>query len=152
MVGDTKISESQVDDTIAACEEAGAPLLGETAAGNRGSIVFSMAAGEVARKGGAHKDYVPSQEELDAELATLPPAVLDAPDCKAYFDGTLRFNAAFAAMQQQAPDQIEAALDDAVKRIKLNPKYGRFKPGQDGAMEMTSGSMSTAVNPALIDS
>lgn len=150
LVGNTRISETQVNDTIAACEEAGAPLLGEAAAGNRGSVVFSMAAGEVARTDKTIREFLPADEELDAALATLPPAVLNAPECKAYFDGTLRFNQAFQKMQETAPEQLEASLSEAVNRIKLNPKYGRLKADEAGVTQKQSGSMSKAINPTLL--
>lgn len=144
-----KISESQVDDTLAACEEAGFPLI-QTGANSRGTVVFSLAAGEAARANKELQQYAPDQSQIDQMLAELPPEIQSQPVCKAYFEGTLLFNQTFDTIQKAAPDQLRPQLSKTLNTIEPNPKYGRLKTDDQGAVTMQSGSMSTRVGPQLM--
>lgn len=141
VVGDVKITESDVDRTLAACEEAGVPLI-ETGAGSRGAVAFSLAAGEAARQDPALKDLLPTEEAIQEALATLPPAVLESKECLPYFTGTLQFNTAFNEVEMRTPDKLDAMLANTLGLIELNPRHGRFTTDETGAIRLGSGSMS----------
>jgi len=142
-VAGVQISEADVDATIENCESVGVPLVDEV--NTRGNVVFSMAAGEIARQGEIFGDAQPDPAMVDEMMAASFPAdILANPECGEFLTGAMTFNTALQGLQMtMSPEDFTDELTRVVTSFDLNPRYGRVKMQEGGGALVETGSLST---------
>lgn len=136
-VGDTRISESQVDGVVAGCESVG---IGPNQV-DRNTLVMSEILGAVAEEIAADLGHSVTDEEALAVLRQTSgdSPVLRDPECARIAAAGSKLQILVSKLGEDADMAVLQQMFEDVD-VELNPRYGRWDPAGDGVTG--TGSMS----------